>query len=41
MRQLFLAALIAVAGSASTGVNGRIQTMVGLKHDEIFANTFG
>ena len=30
---------ILVAGSATTGVNGRIQTLVGTQHDEIFADT--
>lgn len=28
------------AGSATTGFNGRVQTMMGLQHDTVFADTF-
>lgn len=31
---------IVIGGTAFTGINGRIQMMMGLQHDEIFANTF-
>ncbi|HJU39421.1 MAG TPA: hypothetical protein VJ724_07585 [Tahibacter sp.] len=31
---------IVLAGSATTGFNGRVQTMVGLQHDSLFADTF-
>lgn len=31
---------IVISGTAFTGTNGRVQMMLGLQHDEIFANTF-
>ncbi|MEO7323417.1 MAG: hypothetical protein ABIW82_01165 [Dokdonella sp.] len=31
---------IAIGGAVYTGTNGRMQIMMGLQHDGIFANTF-